>query len=205
MKNIDDSNSRGAGPGAALTHAERRRCGTKRGSPEWKKRLSKGQRLGWATRRRLIRMAPEWWQLVQAGVVSERMKPHVMAAMARGLDMENDLGGDLSAQQHAILRKAVHLEGVITAIAAQLALSDQLDADLCSKLGTLIGVQRSQLSALGLERKSRELDLADYLASHSAAQDRAERAGTMTANGSDPHVADAENVANAATEVADNV
>ena len=146
------------------------RPGPEARSPEWRHRISKGLVRWHARRREMSLVAPsELLELERAGTVSPSLKPYAAQAIEEADELARALGGvdDLSPQRLVLIQDAARVGLVLRAMVARF-MQGEGDPELASKVSTMASTRRSLLTALGLEREAKELDLAGYLAAKSA-------------------------------------
>ena len=99
------------------------------------------------------------------GVVSESMKPLAKMAQVELRGWIADLGGDdnVSAQERAVLEDCARLGIILRAQLLRFMRSDGNDRHASTSATTAVAARRAGLQAVGLERRARELDLADYI------------------------------------------
>lgn len=151
-------------------------------TPEWRQRQSEGLRRWNARRRQMAAVAPsELLELEKTGTVSPSLRPYAAQAIEEADQLAQALGGveNLSPQRLVLIQDATRVGLVMRAMLARFLQGDG-DPELASRIGTLVGARRTSLTALGLDRVSKEPDLAGYIASK-AAQDH-----PGAANGSAP-------------------
>jgi len=158
-------------------------------------RISHGLKRYYERKRKLATVTPRDLRLERKGLVAPSLRPALLAAEAECADVLEALGGadHVSPQRRVIVedlaRVGVALRGTLAAYVRT------EDPELASKVGSLASVRRALLTALGLDRVCREIDLATYI--EQAAQNRAHGA-----NDADPDTssADASRSAPAADE-----
>ena len=152
------------------------RPGPRTGSPEWRRRISAGLRHWNAVRREMARVAPsELLELEKTGTVSPSLRPYAVQAIEEADGLAQALGGveNVSPQRLALIQDATRVGLVMRAVLARFLQGDG-DPELASKVATMASTRRALLSALGLERVQKELDLHTYIASK-ASEDAAQR------------------------------
>lgn len=177
--------------------ARKRKPGAKPGAPigseEWRRRVSEGTRWALAKRRQLAQVAPsELAELERTGSVSDSLRPYAAQAIEEADAFAHGLGGidAISAQRLALIQDASRVGLVLRAVVARF-LQGEGDPELASKVGSLASTRRSLLTALGLERLEKEVDLTDYL-ERKATEDRSSE---TNAAASDSQVGDVGEVA----------
>jgi hypothetical protein len=149
-------------------------------------RISHGLKRYYERKRKLAIVTPRDLRLERRGLVAASLRPALLAAEAECADVLGALGGadHVSPQRRVIVedlaRVGVALRGTL---AAYLRTEDP---ELASKVGSLASVRRASLSALGLDRVTRELDLSEYLK-----QTAENRAGATNGDDPDPSAVDA--------------
>ena len=108
-------------------------------------------------------------RLRRSGTVAESLRPYLAMAEAEAEALLDALGGpdNVSPQTRAIVDDVARVGLLLRALLARFAQSGgegERDADLASKVGTLVSVRRSSLAAVGLARVARDVSLASYVA-----------------------------------------
>ncbi len=147
---------------------------------ESKAKLSRAGKRRAERERRLAKVAPAAIRaLERGGSIAPSLRPLARRA-TEALDAWLEaLGGadSVSPQRRSIAEHASLISLLISALAARVLQGDD-DPELATRIGTLVGVHRAQLVALGLDRVARDATtLSDYLARQNA---------TSEAIGSDP-------------------
>lgn len=162
------------------------------GSPEWRRRVSEGTKRALALRRERKFLRPrDYDRYRREGLVVPQLAPLVEIAEQEAAEIITALGGpdDLTPQRRVIVED---LAAVGIALRAQLMLFlSGAEGEHASRIGTLASVRRASLTALGLERREREIDLQAYLTQRTAEN----RSGATNANDPDPSSASACNAA----------
>ena len=136
----------------------------RKGSPEWRERVSRGVKRGQHRRRERLRARPrDLDRLRSEGLVTESLRPLVAVAEEEAVEIFEALGGaDRVTPQKRIIIEDLCAVGI--ALRGTLALFLQSnDPELASRIATLAGARRASLVALGLERLEKEIDLKTYL------------------------------------------
>jgi hypothetical protein len=126
---------------------------------------SQSVRRWWEHRRALVAVSPgELVELQKRGTVSESLKHCAALAQEEALALTSALGGvdALSEQRLILIQDTARLGLVLRAVMARFLQGDG-DPELASRVASITGARRASLQALGLERASREIDLAEYL------------------------------------------
>lgn len=135
--------------------------------------------------------------LERQGTIAASLRPYARQAADEADGIVQALGGpDLVSEQcMALIQDFARTGLLLRAVIASIGQGSTLDLDVVGKASTLIGQRRSTLQALGLGRRTREIDLASYLASKA-------QAPTSVTNGADPEpqAAPAEIAAQTATQ-----
>lgn len=151
-------------------------------SPEWRANVARGLRRRYEVLRRAARITPsDLVALARVGSpVRAELRPLVDAAASELEELVAALGGQdhVSPQRLLLAQDVVRLGLLVRALMQRFAQSG--DADLASRLGTLLSTRRAGIVALGLERHAREVSLKDYVAQ----RERETRDGAGGANGS---------------------
>ncbi len=131
-------------------------------------RVSSGLRRYHEVRRRVERVgARDLVAIERSGQVPEHLRPLIGDARKEFLAWADDLGGEdaLSAMERTLLDDAA-TAGVL--VRASLIFALRGDRDAASRVSTLMASRRAALTAVGLERRAREVpSLATYLAERS--------------------------------------
>lgn len=131
-------------------------------------RISRGLKRFYARKRAVSLVTPRDLRLTDKGLVAPSLRPALLAAEAECADVLEALGGadHVSPQRRVIVedlaRVGVALRGTLAAYVRT------SDPELASKIGSLASVRRALLTALGLERREREIDLKAYVAQRAA-------------------------------------
>jgi hypothetical protein len=137
-----------------------------------RERIARGTRWGIEKRRRIARIAPsEIIELQRAGTLSASLRPYAAQAVEESLGFIQALGGDeeeVSEQRLALVQDAARAGLMLRALIAKTLQGDDLDGDAISKIASLINTRRANLTAIGLDRISREIDLATHIEAHEA-------------------------------------
>lgn len=132
-------------------------------SADTRARISRGLKRHFARKRAVSLVTPHDLRLSDKGIVAPSLRPALLAAEAECADVLEALGGadHVSPQRRVIVedlaRVGVALRGTLAAYVRT------EDPELASKVGSLASVRRALLTAIGLERVTRELDLTEYL------------------------------------------
>jgi hypothetical protein len=140
------------------------RPGAKRGSEEWRRRVSDGARRAASRRRSSARIRPrDLDRLRRDAQVAAAVRPLLRVAEDETIAVIEDLGGEdcVSAQQRALVDDLAWLGLVLRTM--MWIFVTRPDPDLASRIATLASARRANLVALGLERHRREVDLSAYL------------------------------------------
>ena len=165
-------------------------------SEDTRARISRGLKRYYERKRAVSLVTPKDLRLTDKGVVAPSLRPALLAAEAECADVLEALGGadHVSPQRRVIVedlaRVGVALRGTLAAYVRT------EDPELASKVGSLASVRRALLTAIGLERREKELDLQSYLTQRTAEN----RSGATNGGESDESPADAMIDAPAATE-----
>ena len=127
-------------------------------SPETRARLSRAGVRAWEKRREAARVRPrDLERLRRSGTVSESLRPLLEIAEEEAAELVSALGGpdEISPQRRAIVEDLVAVGVVLRAELTRFLQSG--DPDAGARVGTLAGARRASLSALGLERRAREV------------------------------------------------
>jgi hypothetical protein len=143
------------------------RPGAKYQSPEWKRRVSEGKKRSNARKRQLAAVRPrDLARLERSGTVAPSLKPLLSIAAEEAYELTEALGGPdtLSPQRRMVIED---LAAMGITLRATLALFLQsCDTELVSKISALASARRASLQALGLDRITREIDLAAHIEAH---------------------------------------
>jgi hypothetical protein len=126
---------------------------------------SESNRRAWERKKALWEASPgELVELQKHGTVSETLKGCAVLAQKEALGLVSALGGadNVSEQRMVLIQDVARLGLVLRAVVARFLQGDG-DPELASRVATITSARRSSLQALGLERISKELDLAEYL------------------------------------------
>jgi hypothetical protein len=149
-----------------------------------RERIARGTRWGIEKRRRIARIAPsEIIELQRAGTLSASLRPYAAQAVEESLGFIQALGGDeeeVSEQRLALVQDAARAGLMLRALIAKTLQGNDLDGDAVSKIASLINTRRANLTAIGLDRVTREIDLAAHIEAREA------RAQEAIATKSDP-------------------
>lgn len=157
------------------------RPGPRTGTPEWRERRLQGIDRWKQRRREMARVAPsELLELEKTGTVSPSLKPYAVQTIEEADALALALGGaeHVSPQRLVLIQDCARVGLVMRAVLARFLQGDG-DPELASKVATMASTRRALLSALGLERVEKELDLHAYIAAK-ASQDAAQRANGGT-------------------------
>lgn len=140
-----------------------------------------------ARRKRLAKVAPAEVRALERGkaIASPTLRLCAQRATEELAAWLDSLGGPdhVSPQRRSIAENASRISLLIHALVAQW-LSGDADPELASRIGTLVGVHRASLVALGLDRVEHEVgDLRTYLATRS--NQNASSSAPRKANGAD--------------------
>lgn len=149
-------------------------------TPETREKIRHGLRRYYERRRAVTAVAPLDLARFGKGIVTPRLRSYLRAAEAECADVLEALGGadNVSAQRRVIVEDLARVGVVLRGTLAAYLRTE--DPELASKVGTLAAARRGLLVALGLERVSKELDLASYL------EQRAAENRSGEANGGEP-------------------
>jgi hypothetical protein len=141
------------------------------GSEEWKQRISAGLRRHHQRRREYQRVNPRDLTLIRSGKVTASLRPLLPVAEAEMAELLEACGGEsISPQRRAILEDAVRLGLVLRAELLRYAQTQ--DPDSASRVSTLANARRASLSAVGLDRFAKDVDLRAYLAAKGTEKSR---------------------------------
>ena len=174
--------------------SRKRKPGAPKGSPEWRQRISDGQKRAHQRKaeakereREAARVYPRDLALLRStGTVSGPLLPLFEVAELENLELLDAIGGDVaSPQRKAILQDAVRVGMVLRAELARY-LQGQ-DPDAGARVGSLATARRSSLVALGLDRLAQDVvDLQTYI--DSKAQTAEDGVGGPNGDGESPKV-----------------
>jgi len=102
-------------------------------------------------------------------MLSASLRPYAAQAVEESLGFIQALGGDeqgVSEQRLALVQDAARAGLMLRALVAKTLQGDDLDGDTISKIASLINTRRANLTAIGLDRISREIDLAAHIEAH---------------------------------------
>jgi hypothetical protein len=134
--------------------------------------IARGTRWALEKRRRIARIAPgEILELQRSGTLSASLRPFAAHAIEESLGFLQALGGDegsISEQRMALVQDAARAGLVMRALMAKVLQGEDPDGDTISKICSLINSRRANLTAIGLDRVSQEMDVSAYVAKHDA-------------------------------------
>jgi hypothetical protein len=134
--------------------------------------IARGTRWALEKRRRIARIAPaEILELQRSGTLSASLRPFAAQAIEESLGFLQALGGDeggVSEQRMALVQDAARAGLVMRALMAKVLQGDDPDGDTISKICSLINARRANLTEIGLDRVSQEMDVSAYVAKHDA-------------------------------------
>lgn len=139
------------------------RSGSSKGSQEWCDRISRSNSRATTRRRSRNRVAlQDVRRFRREGLVSPSMLPLAKIAEDEASAIISALGGEeaISEQERAIVEDFARV-GVVLRAELGRYLAGEHDAGV--KVGTLASIRRSSLVALGLGRRSHEIQLEDYI------------------------------------------
>jgi len=146
-----------------------RKPGARYGSPEWKARVGAGVRRHFEVRRERARIMPcDLIALARPGsAVRRELRPLLDAGEAELTALVGAIGAERASPQRLLVAQDVARLGVLVR-ALMLRFGQDGDGETASKIGTLIGVRRAGLLALGLDEQRHEVSLHEYLAQRAA-------------------------------------
>jgi hypothetical protein len=134
--------------------------------------IARGTKRALEMRRRIARIAPgEILELQRSGTLSASLRPFASQAVEESLGFLQALGGDeegVSEQRIALVQDAARAGLMMRALMAKVLQSDEPDGDAISKICSLINARRANLTAIGLDRVSQEIDLVAHIEAHEA-------------------------------------
>ena len=139
------------------------RKGSDRGSDEWRDRISRSKARTAEKKKERTRIAlPDVRRYRREGLVVPSMLPLAKIAEDEVRALFESLGGEgaVSEQERAIVEDFARV-GVVLRAELSRYLAGEQGAGV--RVGTLAGIRRSSLVALGLDRRSREIQLEDYI------------------------------------------
>ena len=142
----------------------------RKGSAEWRQRVSRGAKRGIRRRKERLRTRPRDLERLRAeGLVTESLRPLAAIAEDECFDLIHALGGvdQITPQRRAIVEDVARVGLVLRAELARYV--ESRDPDCGARVGSLANSRRSSLVALGLERLEREINLKEYLAQRAGA------------------------------------
>jgi hypothetical protein len=136
---------------------------SKGGSDEWRDRISRsGARTNKKKRETARVNLPEVRRYRRLGLVSPALLPLAQIAEDEVSAIFSSLGGveAVSEQERALVEDFARV-GVVLRAELSRYLAGEQDAGV--RVGTLAGIRRSSLVALGLQRRAKEIGLEDYI------------------------------------------
>ena len=138
---------------------------TRRGSPEWKAKLSKAQRRYRTRQRERQHLRPshvDRW--IRKGEIAESLRHIVRVRASQAEQMTEDMGGDVTQMQRACIE--VWLQAQVAADAYFLAFvrDGVFGSRATDRLAGFLNASRSALTTIGLERQARDvIDIQGYM------------------------------------------
>ena len=145
-----------------MSEREDNRPGTKRGSAEWKARISRSKREKYIRDREreleLAEIRPRHIKALADGVVSKSLAWLLPLAEQEGIELLTALGGpaEVSPQRRAIVEDAVSLGMVLRAELGRYLQSRDVEA--AARVSSLANARRAALVAVGLDRIAKQID-----------------------------------------------
>jgi hypothetical protein len=155
-------------------------------SAAWRQRVGAGVRRAAEVRRARARVIPsDLRELERSGSVRAELRGALEAAGEEAASLLEALGPDPTPQQQLLVGDVARMGA---AIRLEFWRAMQAgDSDSAARIGTLASARRASIALLGLSRHTREVTLAEYIAQHEAAQERA-----SATNGAGPDAQDAQ-------------
>ena len=137
----------------------------KRGSPEWKARITEGLRRHHADRRGREHLRPSQIDLwIRRGRIAPQLRPIVTVRASQAQQMAEDLGGDLTAMQQAAIEGWLQVQVAADAFFLAFAETGDVGCRAAERLSSVVSAARSMLVALGLERRAKDvIDIQGYM------------------------------------------
>ena len=138
------------------------RPGTKRGSAEWRARISRSKREKHLRDREreleLAAISPRHLKALRKGIVSPSLEWLLPLAEEEGCELVAALGGpeEITPQRRAIIEDAVSLGMVLRAELGRYLQSRDVEA--AARVSSLANARRAALTAVGLDRIAKQLD-----------------------------------------------
>jgi hypothetical protein len=100
-------------------------------------------------------------RMQQFGLIAESLKPLASQAELELGELHADKGADVTAAERVVLEDVARLGLILRAEFARYMESG--DQTAAARVTALAGQRRSSIAAVGLERRSREIQLEDYI------------------------------------------